>query len=239
MADNSLKTQAFNLKGRLYTLTVFQLLTTDRQALSSQLSKFIQQAPKMLKFTPIVMDLSAVRLNADDFVTIYQWLRSNELIPVAIQNANEIIREKANDLGLAILSSKSIQDKTVIIEKPVEKTVKKTAKKAAIKPTKLIKSPVRSGQQIYAKDSDLIVIGAVSHGAELLADGNIHVYGPLRGRALAGIKGNKDAYIFCQSLDAELVSVAGQYVLSDDMIKHKNSAKRVYLKGERLIIEDL
>jgi septum site-determining protein MinC len=81
----------------------------------------------------------------------------------------------------------------------------------------LITQPVRSGQQIYAQGGDLIVLASVSHGAELLADGHIHVYGSMRGRALAGVLGDKDAMIFCRSLEAELISIAGQYRLSEDL----------------------
>lgn len=83
--------------------------------------------------------------------------------------------------------------------------------------TRVITQPVRSGQQIYARGGDLIVLAPVSHGSELLADGHIHVYGPLRGRALAGITGDVRAHIFCHSLEAELVSIAGQYKISEDI----------------------
>ena len=87
----------------------------------------------------------------------------------------------------------------------------------AIKPTKIITSPVRGGQTVYAEGCDLVVIASVSPGAELMADGNIHVYGPMRGRALAGHKGNTKARIFCQQLSAELVSIAGKYRVSEDL----------------------
>ena len=81
----------------------------------------------------------------------------------------------------------------------------------------LITQPIRSGQQIYVPGGDLIVMASVGHGAELLADGNIHVHGALRGRALAGVMGDKNAMIYCKSLEAELVSVAGQYRISEDL----------------------
>jgi septum site-determining protein MinC len=84
-------------------------------------------------------------------------------------------------------------------------------------PAQVINSTVRSGQQVYAKDRDLIILGAVSHGAEVIADGNIHIYGALRGRAIAGAKGNTDAAIFCQRLEAELVSIDGNYWISDSL----------------------
>jgi septum site-determining protein MinC len=88
---------------------------------------------------------------------------------------------------------------------------------SVLKPAKVVSRPVRSGQQIYAQGSDLVVTASVSEGAELLADGNIHVYGTLRGRALAGVKGNSNARVFCQSLDAELVSIAGQFIMHESV----------------------
>ena len=82
---------------------------------------------------------------------------------------------------------------------------------------RLITQPVRSGTQVYARGGDLVVTAAVSPGAELVADGNIHVYGPLRGRALAGAGGDAEARIFCSRLEAELVSIAGRYLVSEQL----------------------
>ncbi|HAG30490.1 MAG TPA: septum site-determining protein MinC, partial [Alteromonas macleodii] len=100
--------------------------------------------------------------------------------------------------------------------------------------------PVRSGQQVYAEGGDLVVTASVSEGAELLADGNIHVYGTLRGRALAGVKGNTGARVFCQSLDAELISIAGQFIMHET-VKGECWKKpaQVYLEDETLRIEPL
>jgi septum site-determining protein MinC len=95
--------------------------------------------------------------------------------------------------------------------------------------------------QIYAKDTDLIVTAPVSAGAELLADGNIHVYGPLRGRALAGVQGNANARIFCRSLEAELVSIAGYYLTREDMqtLPENHGMIQIYLDNEQVRIEAL
>ena len=114
-------------------------------------------------------------------------------------------------------------------EKPPEPT---------IKPTRVITSPVRGGQQIYAQGGDLVIVSSVSPGAELLADGNIHVYGPMRGRALAGVKGDTKARIFCQQLSAELVSIAGQYKVSEDLRRDPlwGAGVQVSLSGEVLNI---
>lgn len=108
------------------------------------------------------------------------------------------------------------------------------------KPVKVISRPVRSGQQVYAQGGDLVIAASVSEGAEILADGNIHVYGTLRGRALAGVKGDTGARVFCQSLEAELISVAGQFVMHDT-IKGEcwKQPAHVYLDEETLHIEPL
>src|SRR5206468_5302718 len=83
--------------------------------------------------------------------------------------------------------------------------------------SRLIMQPVRSGTQIYARSTDLVVTAPVSAGAEIMADGNIHVYAALRGRALAGADGDVEARIFCSRLEAELVSIAGRYLVSEQL----------------------
>jgi septum site-determining protein MinC len=104
----------------------------------------------------------------------------------------------------------------------------------------MIYQPVRSGQQIYAKNADLIILSSVSHGAEIIADGSIHVYGALHGRAIAGAQGDQAARIFCKKLDAELISIAGIYLLSDDFKKHqKEIPLQIYLENEKLLIAEL
>jgi len=103
----------------------------------------------------------------------------------------------------------------------------------------LITQPIRSGQRIYAH-GDLIVLAQVSAGAEILAEGNIHVYGSLRGRALAGVQGNIEARIFCSDLQAELISIAGTYKISEDLTETvRNRPVQVCLQNNTLTIKDL
>ncbi len=127
--------------------------------------------------------------------------------------------------------------------KPGPKPAKAEEKPAepVSRPTKVVKTPVRGGMQIYAAGGDLIVLAAVSPGAELLADGNIHVYGPMRGRALAGVKGDATARIFCQQLAAELVSIAGNYKVAEDLRRSPQWGKAVHvsLSGDVLNITRL
>jgi septum site-determining protein MinC len=103
----------------------------------------------------------------------------------------------------------------------------------------MITHPVRSGQRIYST-GDLIILAQVSAGAEIMAEGNIHVYGSLRGRALAGVQGNTEARIFCSDLQAELISIAGNYKVSEDLngtVLHQ--PVQIYLQNHTLVIKDI
>lgn len=231
MSENITTTQAFKLKGRLYTFTVLQLLSTDYALFSKQCSETVAQAPKLFEHTPVVFDFSSVADMALDLQKLCEIASQYGMVPIAIQAANPIVEAAAQYQGLAILNASSSHDKP-IIERAVEPPSHDFAN------TKLITLPIRSGQQVVAKAADLIVTSAVSHGAELLADGSIHVYGALRGRALAGISGDRNARIFCQSLDAELVSIAGFYRLSD-AIAPINAPCQIYLVDEHITIEPL
>lgn len=231
MSENTTQTQAFKLKGRLYTFTVLQVLNTDSAIFTQQLVDTVTRAPKLFDRTPVVFDLSSVQHLEFDLHALIQTARSNGMIPVAIQGGSSLHDTLAQCQGLAVLHASATQDKP-IIERSLEHTPVEHAK------TKLLTTPVRSGQQFVAKGADLIVTSSVSPGAELLADGSIHVYGALRGRALAGISGDKEARIFCQSLEAELVSIAGFYRLSDAIEPH-NGPCQIYLLGDHIQIEPL
>ena len=159
-------------------------------------------------------------------------------------------KQAAKDAGLAVvsqgnskpLSSAKAPEKIepAVSEKIVEKTIEKTIEKPVFLPAKIVENTIRSGQQIYAKDTDLIIKGAVSAGAEVIAGGNIHIYGTLRGRAIAGANGNKNAQIYCSNLQAELVSINGNYWLSDSLQKKAwAKAARVKLVEDQLTVEDL
>ncbi len=108
-------------------------------------------------------------------------------------------------------------------------------------PTMVIEKPLRSGQRVYARGGDLVVLGVVSHGAEIIADGNIHVYGPLRGRAIAGANGDADARIFASAMEPELISIAGTYRTTDKPLSADVLGKPALarLDGDKLLIQAL
>ncbi len=230
MTDNALKSQTFKLKGRLYTLTVLTLLNSDKNLLSQQLAEIVAQAPRLFKQSPVVIDCSSIHDDILDLQGTCQTMREHGLVPVALQGGNPILETVAQSQGLAIVHASSNHDKPILAEKAVDQEIPHETIRS-----KLLTTPVRSGQQVVSK-GDLVIVAAVSHGAELLADGNIHVYGALRGRALAGIAGDKSARIFCQSLEAELVSIAGFYRLSD-AIEPYHGPCQIYLQDEHIQIE--
>ncbi len=218
----------FQLKGGLYPLTVLQLLGTDLSQFEQQLDAKIQQAPKFFYHAPVVIDLqklnqahSAVN-SMIDFNHLASILLKKKLIPVGIKGGSPLQQTAASTAGLAILQDNAkelakIEEPNVKIAYAAHAVTEASTDEVRGSNCKIIVEPVRSGQQIYARGSDLIILAPVSHGAELLADGNIHVYGPLRGRALAGVTGDEKTHIFCQSLEAELISIAGQYKISEDI----------------------
>lgn len=238
----------FELKGSLFTLTVLQLWRTDLDAIERHLRSKIEQAPGFFQNVPVVLDVAELE-DTPDFSALTGLLRRHSLLPVGVRNASVALQDAAVQAGLAILRADRSD-----IPRPAAPPAKDSAPKstpaatdsAATSPpqsgahNRLHLQPVRSGQQLYVPDGDLIVVGTISVGAEVLADGNIHVYGPLRGRALAGVRGNTQARIFCQSLEAQLVSVAGSYrVLDEPRDVDKNQPVQIYLEDERLVIEPL
>ncbi len=233
---------AFELKGSLFTFTVLRLLKTDLSAFRQQLDATVAKAPKFFHHTPIVVDLSKVSSSDEpiDFTALLDELRAHSLIPMGVSKGNALQHAAALEAGLPQLpEGKETSPKSNPTKTPTSEERESYHTPSQNLPSKLITQPVRSGQQIYAKDADLIVLSSVSNGAELLADGHIHVYGTLRGRALAGVNGNTEARIFCQSLEAELVSIAGYYLLHEDANPLLCKSAHIFLNGESLVVESL
>lgn len=224
----------FELKGSLFTLTVIQLWHSELDAIETHLRSKIEQAPGLFQNVPVVIDLVELRSGeTPDFTALRGLLQRHGLIPVGVRNAAGNVQDSAVLAGLPVL--RDGRDPAAQRSAPAAPPPETRATQ-----NRLHTQPIRSGQQIYVPDGDLIVIGTVSVGAEVLADGNIHVYGALRGRALAGVRGDHKARIFCQSLEAQLVSIAGNYrILDEPDESDKNQARQIHLDAERLIIEPL
>ena len=208
------KGPVFKLKGSMLALTILELSACDLDRLDTQLAEKVEQAPQFFQDAPIILAIDKCAQAAEllDLARLLSICRKHGLQTLALRAEDPAHLAAAKDLDIAVIPPTGARERPLAITAAVE-----TPSEPSLIPARIITQPVRSGQQIYAKNTDLIVMAAVSAGAELLADGNIHVYGPLRGRALAGINGNTEARIFCQQLGAELLSIAGQYKVAEDL----------------------
>lgn len=185
-----------------------------------------------------------------DLAALLPLLRRHRLQPVGVVGANAAELAQAAELGLAEAPEAHapvaraeprvetvVQQviKEVVVERQVEVPVMSEAR------TVFVDKPLRSGQQVYAKGADLVVLALVNHGAEVIADGNIHIYAPLRGKAIAGARGNTDARIFAQCLEAELIAIAGIYRTTENPLPDnvRGKAAMVRLDGEKLLMDPL
>lgn len=241
--------KTFQIKGELSAMMVLYLKGIDLKAFEDELSTQVESSPQMFKGVPMIVDLSAIEVgNNLDLNWLKNLLLSQDLIPVGLRNINDDLKAKAHSAGWAILEAgikaRAPKDERVIANKPLitsapEVVVEEVIVKEAIASTMHIQQ-VRSGQQLTVSSGDLVVVNSVNEGAELLVDGNIHIYGALRGRALAGIHGNRSVRIFCQSLEAELVSIAGFYRMQENIPKELHGKMvQIYLEGDELKIEAL
>ena len=239
VSDTSGEASVFELKGSVLTVMVLYIRETDPELLYPQLKKKIGPARSFFNNAPVLVDLKAVPENEQmhlDFLVLTTFLRGLGLVPVGVRAAAETVAQRVLDAGLGVLPPAKIE-KNVLApgEEPVvehaidpipdppeapepelepEVEAEPVVEVQAV-PTMIIKQPVRSGQQVVAQDGDLVVLSSVNAGAEVVASGNIHVYGALRGRAMAGVHGNADARVFCLQCNPELVAVSDAYVVND------------------------
>jgi septum site-determining protein MinC len=246
---------AFELKAGAFTLPVMRLLGTDMDAVAQELGAKVEQAPDFFRNTPVVVDLSQLPQGSGDveFPQLVGLLRGYGMIPVGVRGGDGAQNQAAEAMELAILGDAFVRRARGGAPRPPSQSARQTTDPAvprgepAVTDSQtsaaaftLITRPVRSGQRVYAAGGDLSVVASVSSGAELMADGNIHVYGPLRGRAMAGLKGNVGARIFCQDLQAELISVAGHYRVSENIPAGlRGQPVQIFLDHDVLRIERL
>jgi|SRR5690606_13477618 len=235
---------ALEFKGRMTTLTTLRLLDSSVEVLARELDKRLREAPALFRRLPIVVDIAEVadsdlHLDLPGFVEL---LRTRELLPIGIRGGDERWTQAADAAGLSVFpdqpGARSPAGNAAKDEPAPAR--KDTAAAPADGGGMLVTQPVRSGQQIYARNTDLVILAPVSPGAEVLADGHVHVYGALNGRALAGVHGNTSARIFCKSFRAELVSIAGVYGVSEQFDESLSGAPvQVSLRGDKLQVERL
>ena len=223
----------------------------DITALKNEMQERVERAPKLFRHAAVILDFSALPgcPDAETVDALIDALRNAGVMPVAIAYGTPEVEKLAEQVGLPILAkfrasferddgSEPARPAPAPESKPVP-----AAAPAALtgqEPGLLQTQPLRSGQQVYAAGRDLTVCAMVGAGAEAIADGSIHIYGPLRGRALAGASGNAQARIFCREFNAELVAIAGTYKVLDEIPKKLlGKAVQIWLDKDQLRIEEL
>lgn len=239
---------SFDLKSASLPVVAVVLKTTDAAQFAVDLAERVADAPGFFDFDPVLIDLAPVREAEEpiDFAAIAEQLRQQRTLPVAVRGGSPAQMEAARAAGLAAAPdappARAEASVPVEVVREVIREVEVVREVPMPAPgTVVVDKPLRSGQQVYARGADLVVMAVVSFGAEVIADGNIHVYAPLRGRAIAGARGNTEARIFSTCLEPQLVSIAGIYRTTETALPDNVAGKpaQVRLDGEKLIIEPL
>ena len=223
---------AFEIRGKVAPCTLFRPLTPHLDELTVDVENRLSQTPDFFRNMAVIVDLSGLgeMRESINLQGLVRTLREKGLVPVGIQGGNEYQERLAPNLYLGVFPTGKQTTSPVPSEQPASPSQENHAL--------LVEKPVRSGQQIYAKGRDLIILAPVGPGAEVIADGNVHIYGPLRGRALAGVMGNECARIFCKELRADLISVAGYYQVSEDLPEDMIGRQvQIRLNGRHLLVE--
>lgn len=241
---------ALELKTTRFTGIQVILNSAEHAALDTHLTTLFAPTPDFFGGEAAVFECG--RLPADaaspDWAWLAQELKSRGLNPFAVQNASPALAASAVQAGLLVLNDAapavaSVEPSAAPDPEPqAAAPVAPPVEAAARAPTRIVDKPLRSGQRVYAAGGDIVVLAAVNPGAEVIADGSIHVYAPLKGRALAGARGDTSARIFTTHLEAELVSIAGVYRTFDaapDAAVAKKPAQIRLADASQIVIEPL
>lgn len=236
---------SFDLKSATLPLIAVLLKTVDLAELADAMQARLADTPDFFEQDPVVVDLAAVR-DADepvDFATLITLLRSYHVVPIAVRSGSVGQMAAAQAAGLLVAAPDTPPARAEAAPVEVQEVVREVVREVPVASAgaMVIDKPLRSGQQVYARGTDLIVMALVSHGAEVIADGNVHIYAPLRGKAIAGARGNTDARIFSTCMEPELLSIAGIYRTTDVALPADIVGKpaQVRLVGEKMLIEPL
>jgi septum site-determining protein MinC len=240
----------YEIKSADLSLVALLLKTTDIAEVSGALKQQLAESPGFFNQDPVVIDVSALALldnETIDLARLMAVLREHALVPLAIKGAPPALLYLAKGAGLVDASDARIRRSVPLAEAPTAQAspVEQLAPQPTPAGAMRIDRPLRSGQQVYAKGRDLIVMGMVNAGAEVIADGHIHVYGTLRGKAIAGARGDGDAQIFAMVMEPELISIAGVYRTSENPLSKDVLGKPAQVSlqsgpdGDKLLITPL
>ena len=251
MASRSDYEQAGELKMVQVGIANLRIRTLDVARLGEEMRERVARAPNLFARAAVVVDFGGLS-QAPDATTagaLLESLRQAGVIPVALAYGTREIDALAQSLGLPLLAKFRAQYESAEREPPpaaraAPEPTAPVASAAPVAPATAVSlmhtAPVRSGQQVYAQGRDLVVAAGVGAGAEVIADGSVHVYGALRGRALAGAQGDEKARIFCREFHAELVAIAGRYRVIEEVPRElRGKAVQVWLEADSLHLAEL
>ncbi|CAN1484666.1 MinC Septum formation inhibitor [Burkholderiaceae bacterium] len=242
----------FEIKSANLPLVALLLKSADLTQFAQELQQRYGDMPAFFDNDPLLIDLSLLpdTVAAVDFAALVNTLRPYSLLPIAVRGGRAELIAQAQAAGLVLATDAIVQrSAAAATPSPASSAAAPAAKPALpVAPTSamVIDKPLRSGQQVYARGRDLIVMAMVNPGAEVIADGHIHVYAPLRGKAMAGARGNTEARIMALSMEAQLLSIAGVYRTSENALPTSVHGKAAQVRLEshtdgqdKLIIEPL
>lgn len=217
IASDASPQHCYDIKSADLPLVALLLKTTNLDAVSQALSQQLAESPGFFDQDPLLIDVTGLaqesNTSAFDLSRLLEILRQQGLVPLAIKGAHSELLTTAQTLGLVDASDARVRRSVPVAEASAPVPVPAAAAPLG---AMVIDKPLRSGQQVYAKGRDLVVMAMVNPGAEVIADGSVHIYGALRGKAIAGARGNTKAMIFAQSMEPELISIAGVYRTSEN-----------------------
>jgi septum site-determining protein MinC len=235
--------EPFELKGTMASFTVLRLKSTDLELVEEQLRLKTSQLPSLFLDAPVLIDVAPLGDEVASLALgqVVRLVRACQMIPVAVAHIPDQLRSAAIDAGMGVWRG------------PISTRIRAGAEPTAVPRTTppdsahgtpapamptahagpvVVTTPVRGGQVIYAQNNDLVILAPVNPGAQVIADGHLHVYAPMRGRGVAGAQGLPGARIFCQKLEAELLAISGAYLMADEIpASARGRAVQVYLEG--------
>jgi septum site-determining protein MinC len=234
----------FEIKSASLDLLAVLLRSADCAQLEAALDARFGNKIDASQSEAFLLDLDAIEQPAQlDLDQIRALFLAKGIRIIALRHRDMAVAELARQYGLAYVNASAAprSDLPAVEASPAPAPAPAAAVAPVAASTLVIDRPVRAGQQIYAKGGDLVVLATVNVGAELIADGSIHVYAPMRGRALAGARGNTQARIFVKAMEAELVSIAGVYRTIEQALPDSIQGKptQIYLENERLVMTAL
>ena len=236
---------SFRFRGRNFLALVLkpELPLPDWLA---ELDQWLTRSPGFFAGKPLILDLAGLAFEKADAANVIAELKTRAIRILGIEGADpSIIDETLPPLltggrtSGSVEAVEAISRRTGSSEDEPEKAAPRTGPHPQV-PSLLVETPVRSGQTVMNSDGDVIILGSVASGAEVIAAGSIHVYGALRGRALAGAYGNEGARVFCRRFEAELIAVGGYYKVTEDTESHlRQKPVQAWLSGNELKIASL